>query len=502
MSPGELQNTPEVARGAQTSSLDDLTGELFILEPPSNIAQPHEPTRATSERDSAYRRLLGASDVVAATLALVATATFTHTQQVYWAMFAAVLFIVPAGKLMGLYDRDAHVINHTTLDEAPKLFSLAMMTALAAFIARDLYVIGDTGIGTKQLVFLVGALTGLLVGGRVMARSTARLMTAPERLLVVGSDDDAECLSRKLEHSRKLKAKIVGRVPIAFDELPEGHSKVLGGAGDLRRVVETFKIDRIVVIPGNRHAAEVSDVVRAVKSIGMKISLMPQLFDAIGWAVEADEIGGEQIMGVRDFRMTASSTLIKRATDIAGAFLLLLVSSPVMLLTAIAIKLDSRGPMFFRQSRIGRRGDDFEIFKFRTMCAGAEAMRGDVDHLNETHGLFKSNGDPRVTRVGGFLRRSHIDELPQLFNVLRGQMSLVGPRPLIPSEDLAITGWYRRRSHIKPGITGAWQLHGPVAAPLDEMVKLDYLYVANWSWWGDTKIMLRTARHVLLRRGL
>ena len=107
-----------------------------------------------------------------------------------------------------------------------------------------------------------------------------------------------------------------------------------------------------------------------------------------------------------------------------------------------------------------------------------------------------------MIRVGKFLRRSHIDELPQLFNVLRGEMSLVGPRPLIPSEDIAITGWYRRRSQITPGITGVWQLYGPVAAPLSEMIKLDYLYVANWSWWGDVKIMLRTARHMVARRGL
>jgi exopolysaccharide biosynthesis polyprenyl glycosylphosphotransferase len=502
MSQQDLQNTAAVARGAQTTSLDDLTGELFLLESPGTIAQPHTPSRVVAERDSAFRRLLGASDIIATVLALVATATFTHTQQVYWSMFAAVLFVVPLGKLMGLYDRDAHVLHHTTLDEAPKLFTLALMSAVGAFIARDLSVIGSPGIGTKQLVFLTGVLTMFLCAGRVIARWMARVTSPPERLLVVGGDSDAEELRRKIELTPGIKATIVGRVPIAFNELPGGHSQVLGSAGDLRRVVETFEIDRIVVIPGNRNPDEVSDVVRAVKSIGMKISLMPQLFDAIGWAVETDDVAGEQVMGVRDFRMTASSRLVKRATDIAGASLLLLLAAPVMVVTAIAIRLDSRGPVLFRQERVGRRGDEFEIVKFRTMYDGAEQAHHELSELNETTGLFKIGEDPRVTRIGGFLRRSHIDELPQLLNVLRGEMSLVGPRPLVPAEDVAITGWYRRRSQITPGITGVWQLHGPVCLPLDEMVKLDYLYVANWSWWGDIKIMLRTARQIVTRRGI
>jgi lipopolysaccharide/colanic/teichoic acid biosynthesis glycosyltransferase len=173
-----------------------------------------------------------------------------------------------------------------------------------------------------------------------------------------------------------------------------------------------------------------------------------------------------------------------------------------MILAAIAIKLDSRGTVFFKQERVGRRGDEFMIYKFRTMRADAERERMELMAMNETSGLFKVANDPRVTRVGRVLRKTSIDELPQLFNVLRGNMSLVGPRPLIPSEDVAITGWYRRRSQITPGITGVWQLHGPVRVPLSEMVKLDYLYVANWSWWSDIKIMLRTARHMVARRGL
>lgn len=497
----QLTETQEVFRGGQTNDLTDLAGELFLLEPTS-IHAPHLPAEVSDARDSTYRRLLGVSDLASTVVALIATATFTHTQQVYWSMFICVLFVVPLCKLMGLYERDAHVLNHTTLDEVPRLLSAALMIAVCAFIARDLSVIGDTGIGTQQLVFLSGSVAVCLAIGRVAARFVARKITPVERLLVVGSDTDTEDLRRKISMSPQIKATIVGRVPIAFSELPEGHSRVLGETADLRRVVGAYDIDRLVVIPGNRNQDEISDVVRAVKSIGVKISLLPRMFDAVGFAVESDDVGGVQLMGVRDFRMTASSMTIKRATDVVGASIALLMASPLMLSSAIAIKLDSRGPVFYRQLRIGRGGDAFEIVKFRTMRVGAHAEREQLQHMNETTGLFKLADDPRVTRVGKFLRKTSVDEIPQLLNVLRGDMSLVGPRPLIPSEDVAITGWYRRRSQITPGITGVWQLLGPVRIPLEEMVKLDYLYVANWSWWADAKILMRTVQHVLARHNI
>lgn len=255
-----------------------------------------------------------------------------------------------------------------------------------------------------------------------------------------------------------------------------------------------------MVIPGNRNPDEVSDVVRAVKSAGVKISLIPRLFDAVGFAIEPDDVGGVRVMGVRDFRMTASSEMIKRATDVVGACAALILFAPFALTLSLLIKFDSKGPIFYRQRRIGQAGESFQIIKFRTMREGAD--KEDVRHLNETTGLFKVADDPRITRVGKLLRKTSIDEIPQLLNVLRGDMSLVGPRPLVPSEDEAITGWYRRRSQIKPGITGVWQLLGPVRIPLHEMVKLDYLYVATWSWWSDTKILLRTVLHVVGRRGI
>ena len=188
--------------------------------------------------------------------------------------------------------------------------------------------------------------------------------------------------------------------------------------------------------------------------------------------------------------------------DLAGAALGLLALAPFGLLLAAAIKLDSHGPVFFRQRRVGRDGRVFRMYKFRSMVDGAEAQRAALEALNETHGVFKLAADPRVTSIGKFLRRSSLDELPQLINVLLGDMSLVGPRPLVVDEDRLIEGRHRDRLQLPPGMTGPWQVLGPTRPPLSEMVKTDYLYATNWSLWTDVKILLRTFAHVAKQRGL
>ncbi|MFY9264990.1 MAG: sugar transferase [Solirubrobacterales bacterium] len=485
---------------ALTGATREFTGELFPLEP--SAASGDRRLSRAGLRDSVYRRYLGLSDLVSVVLALVLTAEMTQTAAVYWSMFASVLVVVPACKVAGLYDRDAHVLNKTTLDELPNLFVVAVLVAVGAFIARDLLVAGLAAIGSKQLVFMTLSLFVLLAAGRLLARRIARQVTPAERLLVIGDAAGCDNLRRQIAANPSIRALVAGRLPLSEDELPHGASRVLGRPGELRKVVDLYEIDRIVVVPEGRDPDEFSDVIRAVKSFGVKISLMPRLFDAIGGAMEADDIGGAQLMGVRDFRMTASSNMLKRWLDVSAAAASLLIFAPLLVVAALAIRLDSSGGVFYRQPRIGRDGKQFEIIKFRTMRSGADDERGALQHLNETTGLFKVTDDPRITRIGRFLRESHIDELPQLINVLRGDMSLVGPRPLVPEEDKNITGWYRRRSNITPGITGVWQLLGPVRIPLDEMVKLDYVYVANWSLWEDLKILMRTVPHVLGRRGL
>jgi exopolysaccharide biosynthesis polyprenyl glycosylphosphotransferase len=202
-------------------------------------------------------------------------------------------------------------------------------------------------------------------------------------------------------------------------------------------------------------------------------------------------------------RLGKSSRVLKRTVDIVVSALCLLLLTPVLLAAALAIRLDSPGPVIYRQPRRGRNGTTFRIAKFRTMHVGAEQRRADVLHLNDVDGpLFKvKTADPRVTRVGAFLRRTSLDELPQLWNVLCGDMSLVGPRPFVIYEADQITGWASRRLDMTPGITGVWQVLGRNDIPFDEMVKLDYIYVTNWSLWWDFKILCQTIPVVLGQRG-
>jgi lipopolysaccharide/colanic/teichoic acid biosynthesis glycosyltransferase len=197
------------------------------------------------------------------------------------------------------------------------------------------------------------------------------------------------------------------------------------------------------------------------------------------------------------------SMATKRAVDLVGSLLLLVALSPVFLVIALLIKIDAPGPILFRQRRIGRDGEAFSMLKFRTMVDGADEQKAQLLHQNEAaEGLFKINGDPRVTGIGRWLRGTSLDELPQLLHVVTGKMSLVGPRPLVPEEDALITGQNRRRLEMRPGMTGVWQVNGASTVPIHEMVVLDRGYREDWSLLLDAKLLLRTASHVILRRSL
>jgi lipopolysaccharide/colanic/teichoic acid biosynthesis glycosyltransferase len=248
--------------------------------------------------------------------------------------------------------------------------------------------------------------------------------------------------------------------------------------------------------------SHVVDLVRAAKAIGLRVTISPGMGAVLGSSLVMDDVWGMPLLGVPRFGLSRSSAFVKRAFDLIGAGLGLVVGLPLFGLIALLIKLDTPGPVFFRQMRVGRDGELFEILKFRTMVVDAEAMKSELRDRNEAEGIFKIEADPRVTRVGRVLRRTSLDELAQLVNVLRGQMSLVGPRPLVVDEDELITGFDRRRLAITPGMTGSWQILGSARLPLHEMIKLDYMYVANWSLWSDVKILLRTAGVVVARQGL
>jgi exopolysaccharide biosynthesis polyprenyl glycosylphosphotransferase len=245
------------------------------------------------------------------------------------------------------------------------------------------------------------------------------------------------------------------------------------------------------------------DTIRASNALGLRVSIVPRLFEVLGRSMQVDEVEGMSLLSVRGVAQTRSARAAKRTVDLVGATVALLVVAPLMLAIALAIRLTSRGPIVFAQTRVGRDHEPFRMLKFRTMVDGADALKQGLSDLNEAqYPMFKIASDPRVTRVGNFLRRTSLDELPQLWNVLRGQMSLVGPRPLVPSEDEQVIGWHRARLHLAPGLTGPWQVMGRTEIPFDEMIKLDYRYVADWSLWNDVRLLLRTVPVVLRGRGL
>ena len=215
-----------------------------------------------------------------------------------------------------------------------------------------------------------------------------------------------------------------------------------------------------------------------------------------------DDLGGIPLMGVKETRLPRGAQVAKRAIDLGVAALALVVTSPILLIVAALIRLDSPGPALFRQQRVGRGGKLFNIYKFRTMRVGAEDEVAALKPQNESSGpLFKMKADPRVTGLGRFLRRSSIDELPQFFNVLRGEMSVVGPRPGLPSEVAEYQPWHRQRLEVLPGLSGLWQVSGRSELTFDEMCLLDIYYIENWSLALDITIMLRTIPRILLANG-
>jgi exopolysaccharide biosynthesis polyprenyl glycosylphosphotransferase len=410
--------------------------------------------------------------------------------------------IVLVTKAIGLYDRDQHVLRKTTIDEVPAILQVSVLYALAVWFAETL--LFDGRLERSQVFLLALATSASITLGRSLARRVARILTSPERYIVLGSDVDTARIANKLASSPRVRATLVGRVALHADaRLPSDHHEVLGNTEVLTHVIDRYRIERVIIASDSHDQEEILQAVRLSKALGAKVSVLPRLLEVVGSSSTYDDVDGMTLLGVRQYGLSKSSELLKRTMDIVAAATGLVVLSPLLVVTAVAIKLDTRGPVFFRQPRIGQGGKRFSIFKFRSMVQDAEQIKGDLLERNEAEGgLFKISDDPRITRMGGLLRRTSLDELPQLLNVVWGDMSLVGPRPFVPAEDALIEGWERRRLTVRPGMTGLWQIYGSSRIPKPEMVKIDYLYSANWSLWLDLKILLRTVPYVLRRRGL
>jgi exopolysaccharide biosynthesis polyprenyl glycosylphosphotransferase len=310
-------------------------------------------------------------------------------------------------------------------------------------------------------------------------------------------------LAAKIAGHPEYRLDVIGSLAIGSSEEKQQTfaAPVLGGVDELEAVASRHGVTRVIFTTRDLDDSTLEEVLQRCRALSLKVSMLPRLADMVGPSVEVDDVEGVTVLGVNPPWLPRSSRALKRAMDIALAGTLLLFGLPVFALIALAIRLESRGPVFFRQVRVGRGGRRFRVLKFRTMVMGAEEQRGALLAQSKDANWLHLEADPRVTSVGRILRVWSLDELPQLWNVLRGEMSMVGPRPLIEEEDERVQGWRRGRLDLTPGMTGYWQVLGRTRIRFEEMVKLDYLYVMNWSLWEDVRLILRTLPIVLSRQG-
>ena len=453
------------------------------------------------------RQLLAFSDAVCLALAMAFTvAVLGGTLAHFWREYLLCgLITLPVWvglfKVYGLYERDARRLSHSTLDDMPSLFHCLLSGCLLMWCW---FVVAAPAKLMFTAILTFGALAMTLVlAGRVLARAGFLRLVLPERVLLIGTGQASGALIEKMRARASLRLQPIGMVSCGESA---GAAVALPRLGrleevDLPGLLAEQRVDRVVVADVELGRERLLGVVRDCRTASVKVCLLPLTFSALGPAVEVDDVQGITVLGINPLVLSRSARIAKRGLDLAGAGLLSLLTLPLLLALAVAIKLDSPGPVLFRQERIGRGAVRFRLVKLRTMALDAEARRTELLAQSKDPGWLHLEHDPRITRVGRLLRLSSLDELPQLWNVLRGDMSLVGPRPLVAEEDRMVNGWARGRLDLTPGITGLWQVLGRTSIPFEEMVKLDYLYVTNWSLWSDVRLILRTLPVVLRRSG-
>ncbi|MDN5795507.1 MAG: sugar transferase [Intrasporangium sp.] len=362
--------------------------------------------------------------------------------------------------------------------------------------------------GFFALLFMLGVpmlLVWRWIARRVVhrAREKGHLLS---RVLVSGSPTHVDEVCKVLERDRRMGYQVVGALlpssqPVATTP---GGIPVCGMTTGAADAVLDEEVDIIVFTEGAfPTSAEFRRTAWKLEGMPVQMVVVPSLSDISAGRIEMRPVGGLPLVHVEQPQSLAASRGLKRAFDIVGAGLLLLLAAPVMLLVALSIRLEDRGPVLFRQARAGRDGTLFDCLKFRSMCTDAEARLAELKDLNVNADgvLFKVKGDPRITRVGRLIRRFSLDELPQLLNVLRGEMSLVGPRPALPDEVSQYPSDAQRRLDVRPGLTGLWQVSGRSDLSWDDAVRLDLYYVDNWSIVQDLTIVMRTIHAVFAARG-
>lgn len=418
----------------------------------------------------------------------------------FWMLTVSLPLFWFLGAWTGHYDLSPLRSRASRIGAAAKSFA-----GLSALLAAAIFLFQAKSFSRAIFFLFVGLGFVFVVGTRLLleafhARGARRADT--RRVLIVGAGPDAIEVVRRIEDHPELGMRVAGHLLGPGETEATPGLAMLGSLDDLRRIVEDQVVDDVVfALPFDRTVACGREI-GWCEEVGVPVHLRADFIRTLFARTYPTELDGMPMLTISPTPRDPLSLLVKRGLDLAVAGAALACASPLLLVAAAAVKLTSAGPVLFRQERVGLNGRTFTLLKFRSMYRDAEARRSEVAALNEMSGpVFKARHDPRVTPVGRWLRRFSVDELPQLWNVLRGDMSLVGPRPPLPDEVRRYERWQRRRLSMKPGITCLWQVSGRNQIGFEEWMRLDLAYIDNWSLKLDLEILLRTVPAVVTARG-
>jgi exopolysaccharide biosynthesis polyprenyl glycosylphosphotransferase len=457
------------------------------------------------DRDYGLRRILFAADLVALVLALAIAIRITGDPD---RTEVDVLWIIPTipgwfllFRAYGLYQRPVRRFEPTHLDDFSSLFHALLVGTLGLWVWYRFMPVDRLGL---EDVIAFGFFAFLLINGsRAAVRRVGLRVRGPERVLVIAPLADVKILQRKFGNHPEYEMEVAGAMTIAG----EGHEgldlAICENFDDVGRMLQTAEVDHLMVQLNQDLISqeEIAELMRTCHRARIRFGTFPREKSLLPPGVDVNHVEGTGFLSYHPPVLSRSSMIIKRGMDLMIALPLLVVLAIPMAIIALAIKLGDGGDVLFSQTRVGRDGERFQLLKFRTMVPGADAMVPELMAKSLDPDWLVMEEDPRITPIGRFLRQSSIDELPQLWNVLRGDMSLVGPRPLPIRDDAEVRGWGRHRLDCVPGVTGWWQVLGRNNIPFREMVEIDYAYVTSWSFWGDVKLLVRTVPVVLSRRG-
>jgi exopolysaccharide biosynthesis polyprenyl glycosylphosphotransferase len=413
-------------------------------------------------------------------------------------------------KLYGLYDRDEERTSHTTTDDTFGIFQAVTLSVWGLFLLTWIRGLGDSAV--PKLALFWGLAIVFIALTRALARGVARHSIAYlQNAVILGAGDVGQLVARKFLQHPEYGVNVVGFV----DDDPKvrredvRHVAVLGAGDRLPELVDTFDIERVIVAFSPARHEELLELVHDLRKLDVQIDVVPRLFEAIGPKTQLHEVEGLPLVGLPRPQQSAWARFCKRSLDLIGAVIGLVLTAPLFAYIAARIKLDSKGPVFFRQQRLGADLREFTVLKFRTMAVGSDS-KAHQDYIRQTmdstavangNGLYKLDNDDRVTRIGAWLRRASLDELPQLINVLRGEMSLVGPRPCLAYETEHFAPHHFERFLVRPGLTGLWQVTARARSTFGEALDMDVAYVRNWTLGLDLRLLCRTPLQVFAHRG-